>query len=341
MDTDTADRQEAKPGLANYYHPVAWADEVEDKPLRVELLEEDLVLWRSGGEVVAMRDVCIHRGARLSLGFVADDCIVCPYHGWKYDPSGACVEIPSLPPGSPIPAKAKAMTCFAVERYGAIWVSLEEPVSDVPKFPGDQWEDPNWRVITNYKETWDTSAARMAENFNDWAHLPWVHTGLLAERDEAVTPKYSVKEIDGGLHHEIERLKEEDGKTVQVGVKYVFDTYFPFTTHLERTGPGISDDPDEVNLARMSACPHSPRRTTVFSWVGRTHGLEPELDEGMRAFERTIIEQDRPVVESQRPQEIPLDLREELHLKVPDAWSLAYRPWLAENLKEDLEYIES
>jgi hypothetical protein len=37
------------------------------------------------------------------------------------------------------------------------------------------------------------------------------------------------------------------------------------------------------------------------------------------------MEQDRPVVESQRPHEIPADLREELHLKVPDANAVAYR----------------
>ena len=44
-----------------------------------------------------LKDLCIHRGAALSLGWAREGRIVCPYHGWEYDRSGACVRIPSLP----------------------------------------------------------------------------------------------------------------------------------------------------------------------------------------------------------------------------------------------------
>jgi hypothetical protein len=38
--------------------------------------------------------------------------------------------------------------------------------------------------------------------------------------------------------------------------------------------------------------------------------------------------QDRAIVESQRPEEVPLDLRDEIHLKVPDLVALSYRKLL-------------
>ena len=73
------------PVLLNDWHVVAYApDLVEGKPIGVRLLEEDLVLWRVGDTIHAWRDLCLHRGTRLSLGRVEHNCLVCPYHGWTY-----------------------------------------------------------------------------------------------------------------------------------------------------------------------------------------------------------------------------------------------------------------
>ncbi|MGB0385050.1 MAG: Rieske 2Fe-2S domain-containing protein [Ardenticatenaceae bacterium] len=66
------------------WHPVAYSSEVTDKPYGSKLLNEHLVIWRtSNGQPHAMKDVCIHRGTALSLGSVVDECIMCPYHGWR------------------------------------------------------------------------------------------------------------------------------------------------------------------------------------------------------------------------------------------------------------------
>ncbi|MDP3983387.1 MAG: hypothetical protein Q8Q52_00075, partial [Acidimicrobiia bacterium] len=65
-------------------------------------------------------------------------------------------------------------------------------------------------------------------------------------------------------------------------------------------------------------------------WIARNHALDPSRDAEFADFTHEIMEQDRRIVESQRPEEIPLDLREELHLKVPDASGIAYRRLLGE-----------
>ena len=80
--------------LRSFWQPVYRAKDLpagEAVPLRI--LSEDFTVYRgeSGkAHVVAFR--CAHRGTQLSAGWVEDDCIRCFYHGWKYDPSGQCVE---------------------------------------------------------------------------------------------------------------------------------------------------------------------------------------------------------------------------------------------------------
>ena len=80
------------PGLTNalrdYWHPVAFSSTVGVKPVSATLLNEHLVLWRSKNGVVAFKDLCIHRGTRLSLGWIEGSYIVCPYHGWNYRERG-------------------------------------------------------------------------------------------------------------------------------------------------------------------------------------------------------------------------------------------------------------
>jgi len=75
-----------------------------------------------------MHEVCIHRGTALSLGHVEGGEIVCAYHGWHFDETGACTRIPQMEDQSAIPAKARIASYFCQERYGTIWVSLKEPM---------------------------------------------------------------------------------------------------------------------------------------------------------------------------------------------------------------------
>ena len=87
------------------------------------------ILWRSAnGDVHVWKDLCIHRGARLSRGWIAEDTVVCPYHGWRYDKTAKCVLVPAAPDSAP-PLKARAFPHRAVEQYGMIWVTLGEPLA--------------------------------------------------------------------------------------------------------------------------------------------------------------------------------------------------------------------
>src|SRR5690242_7208389 len=128
--------------VAQYFHPVAKASDLGDSPFACTLLNEEIVVFRNAKrQPVAFRDLCIHRGTRLSLGEVTQEGnLRCGYHGWEYDSSGQCVRIPALREGASIPRKARAFRYYAREAYRLVWVALEEPIADIPVFPADEWD---------------------------------------------------------------------------------------------------------------------------------------------------------------------------------------------------------
>jgi phenylpropionate dioxygenase-like ring-hydroxylating dioxygenase large terminal subunit len=323
----TSERSETRlesslwPALRDYWHPVAYAAQLAEKPLARTLLDERLALFRIDGRPVCLRDLCIHRGTPLSLGWVEDGEVVCAYHGWRYDASGACTRIPALPADRPIPSRARAEAFLAEERYGILWVCLGEPVADIPEFP--EHDDPAFTITTMQVEGWNASAARSIENFVDQAHFPWVHEGILGDREH---PETAVFDID--RHGEELRFQYEDRPNPMHPVAHerVYRLSRPFTIHQRKVRAGSA----EVEVAYYTVQPVSARRSQAYFHIARNFSLDAEETARRYDLDVLIMEQDRPVVESQRPEELPLDLAAELHIRGPDAVAVAYRRFLAE-----------
>ena len=106
---------------------VARSSDLRKRPLALTIDGVPLVMFRSGDGISCLTDRCPHRSAPLSGGTVVDGTIGCPYHGWRYGSDGACTRIPQLADPTRVPAKARATTFTCTERYGMIWVALEEP----------------------------------------------------------------------------------------------------------------------------------------------------------------------------------------------------------------------
>jgi vanillate O-demethylase monooxygenase subunit len=123
-------------GLEPFWHPVRLASELGERPVQVALLGRPLTVARFGAELACMDDVCRHMGASLSLGeIIAGRGLRCPYHGWTYDRTGRCIDIPARR-DAPIPREARVRSYLVAERYGLIWVCLcETPAADIPAFP--------------------------------------------------------------------------------------------------------------------------------------------------------------------------------------------------------------
>ncbi len=304
--------------LRHYWHPVAHSREVADRPLAVRLLDQPLVLWRAHGQVVAFYDLCIHRGTPLSLGWIDDDQLVCAYHGWCYDGEGTCTRIPALPPGRPIPRKARATAYRVQERYGLVWVCLDEPRADIPAFPPEV-DDPSYRwEVYSSDGVWQANVARMVENLADYSHFAWVHPGTLGDRAHPECQDVTIEPIEGGFQYEIvqpvNRLLQES-PTIQR-----FQVILPFMIVIQRFQPGGPERQTNVYVFT----PISPRQTRFFRLSGRNY-RDRLPDEELNRRHQLTFEQDRVIVEAQRPEALPLDLGEELHLRGPDAAAIEYR----------------
>jgi phenylpropionate dioxygenase-like ring-hydroxylating dioxygenase large terminal subunit len=317
--------------LANFWHPVALAAEVKEQPRQFELLGELIALFRDGQGVAAFKDLCIHRGAALSLGWIEDGRLTCIYHGWQYDRSGACVHIPSLPPGSSIPRKARATAYRAAEAYGMVWVAMEEPVQPIPPWPEYTVGGDHTHLFALGRYVWKTSAGRAAENGLDFSHFNHAHKGYLDLADGPVIKPHKVQESEFRLDYTYE---DGDSRREYI-VHSPFTVFIRKTSSPHRTGSSQTWDRDSTppggtTVLAQFASPIDETRTSVFALVGRNHSFEMSDREfaGGSWFD-DVLEQDRRVVESQRPERIPTDLREELHLKVPDATGIAYRRMLS------------
>lgn len=303
--------------LVKDWHPVASLEDLTDgRVFALRLLDEDIVLWRGSDQVMAWQDLCLHRGTRLSLGKVADSQLICPYHGWTYDPSGRCVRIPAHPNQIP-PAKAVAKTYQVQERYGLIWVSLGQPEHDVPPFP--EWAD------ANYHKVWckfqaQASGPRLIENFLDVAHLPFVHEGILGDRRYPEIPEYEAEIGPQGVQSGKIGVYQPSPYGDQGGiVHYTYSAFRPLTAHF------LKESAKSNYAILLTITPHEILKSTA--WMCMATTFKSGSDEEMRLRLGQIFGQDQPIVESQRPELLPLDLQAELHLR-SDRMAIAYRKWL-------------
>lgn len=312
------------------WHPVAYADDVNETPVPVRLLDEPLVIVRLDGQIVAFTDLCIHRGTALSLGTVTGDRLQCAYHGWEFDSSGSCVRIPSRPQGS-IPRRARVEKHACAEAAGLVWVCLEPPaLFPLPDYPA--WSDPDYRTVRIPLYDWHSSAARRVENFVDFSHFPFVHAGVLGDPDRPEIPDHPVTRSAHAITFELgveevpNELKGDAGS--KVAIQREPSTYtisMPYSVQLDQPlGDG------RHFLLFMASSPIGRKETRTFSWCSRNYDRDPAKDEDFVEFQRVILEQDRVVVESQRPEQLPIDLSEELHVKGVDQVSIEYRRWLQE-----------
>src|SRR3989337_906226 len=111
-----------------YWLPAIRTDELpapDCPPVRIKLLGEELIGYRTtSGAVGLIQNACPHRGASLFFGRNEEEGLRCVYHGWKFDVTGACTDMPSEPAESNFRNKVRAKAYRCVERNGIIWTYM-------------------------------------------------------------------------------------------------------------------------------------------------------------------------------------------------------------------------
>jgi len=179
--------------LRRYWHPVAPSLELrERRVMPVRILGEDLVLFLTAHGVprlVSRR--CPHRGSDLSYGWVDQDWIRCSYHGWAFDGTGRCRQMPFEEAAgrepSPLREKAGLRAYAAAMQGGLVWAYLgPEPAPLVPAFEPFGWKRGFTEVIFSILPcNW----FQCHENGVDPVHFEWLHsnwTAVLNRQDSAV-----------------------------------------------------------------------------------------------------------------------------------------------------------
>jgi len=319
--------------LLNDWHVVAASTDIGPGELvPLTLFERDLVAWRDAdGKVHVWNDLCLHRGARLSKGFIQNDKVVCPYHGWNYDSSAQCVLMPAAPHEKPM-RKARATAHQIVEKYDLVWVCLGTPERDVAPFP--EWDDANYKKVLSgpYKFK---SGYRAVDNFLDATHFPFVHAGLNGIRENPdPIPPYEVRETNEGLETSPITVVQPfgDPRNIPVTASYSYKALRPLVAYFRKHV--VISDPERASLGSpndyfsifFSAQPVGPTESLVR--IISAMNFEPmPTDDQVRRRQDAIFAQDAEIVDMQRPERMPLDLRDELHHRT-DLMGQKYRSWM-------------
>ena len=199
-----------------YWLPALLAEELPEPdcpPVRVRLLGEKLIAFRDTANRLGLLDeFCAHRGVSLWFGRNEEHGIRCSYHGWKYDVTGQCVEIPSEPENPKLCQRMRLKSYPLVERGGVLWTYMGPPEAR-PAEPAYEWLDlpPEQRHVS--KRLQECNYLQAMEGGLDSIHSTFLHRGSveddpLLQRDAQSaamikgdpSPAFMPLAAPGGLH---------------------------------------------------------------------------------------------------------------------------------------------
>ncbi|MGH2366316.1 MAG: Rieske 2Fe-2S domain-containing protein [Chloroflexota bacterium] len=212
--------------MRRYWTPALLSAELpnpDSDPVRVRLLGEDLIAFRdTNGTVGLLANACPHRGASLFFGRNEECGLRCVYHGWKYDVTGACVDMPNEPAESNFKHKITATAYPTHESGGIVWAYLgprehQPPFRDfgTESLPRDQWRASKQLSYCNY--------AQAMEGNLDTAHISFLHRNLrdfTAPADDADRPGYPSAAIST-LTRSVDREPRIELESTSYGFRYV------------------------------------------------------------------------------------------------------------------------
>lgn len=317
----TPKRDRAEAAMRKAWFPVARSCDLEagGRPQAATLLGERLVVWRTAsGRAVVQGRRCPHRGADLAIGRVHGEEIACPYHGWRFGAEdGGCTLVPSLADQSRIPPRAAIPTHGAVERFGHVWTTLEEPAFAM--YDPQEWKAHEWEWLAATPIDSSTGVAVAIENFRDVAHFPFVHEVSMGPTPAVVEP-LDVRR-DGVDVYMDRPLDAGEGEWANDG-----DCMMSY--HCVAPGVAIITYDYEKFGKRIVAgfpSPVSYDRVRIFWGVANEVGFAgATLEENLRVEEMVYLE-DGPVVAEIEPSEIDWDGRYVEHSVPADLFTLNYR----------------
>lgn len=167
-----------------YWLPALLAEELPENdcpPVRVKLLGERMIALRdSSGQYGLIDEFCAHRGVSLWFGKNEDGGLRCAYHGWKYDVTGDCVDVPSEPDDSIFCSKVK-LTAYPLVKIGDVLWTYMGPPDEQPPHPEFEWVHVPADQTYSSKRWQESNWLQALEGGIDSSHVSWLHSGGLKD----------------------------------------------------------------------------------------------------------------------------------------------------------------
>jgi phenylpropionate dioxygenase-like ring-hydroxylating dioxygenase large terminal subunit len=181
---------EATPLVRNSWYVACFSHDVQEGDLIPKrLLDVNVVLYRdANGEVRALRDRCAHRSFPLSKGKLDNGIVVCGYHGFKYNPAGKCIHVPSQPDRCPAGIAVRSYPVVEMRPHIWIWMG-DESQANPALIPSAPWmkESEHWTAGHGYLHA-KSNYVHLHENLLDLSHLTYLHEMTFGTPDYALAP---------------------------------------------------------------------------------------------------------------------------------------------------------
>jgi phenylpropionate dioxygenase-like ring-hydroxylating dioxygenase large terminal subunit len=278
---------------------------------------ERMVMFRDAeGRPAALIDRCPHRGVALSLGKLCNGVVECPFHGWRFDATGANRLVPWNPDARREVLGATALPIREID--GLLWLHTG-PVATTEPAPGETLLRADL-VRTVQSALWRTHWTRAMENMLDMPHLPFVHRRTIGRDmtqagNERMDLRWTATE-SGGL---IENVTP--GRERQTRLTYLYPNAMELVI-----------DPPDRTLRIVAVClPEAANTTRMIFVTYRSFARSRLLDPMFRLANRRIAREDQAILESSDPPEMPRAAQEKSVRT--DAPTLAFRKLYFERLK--------
>ena len=297
----------------NFWYPAVESEKLEDKPLKRRMLGQDFVLWRDEeGQAHCLSNTCCHRGGSLGDGLVADSCVQCPYHGWRFNGEGQCVRVPSIGMNAKPPGRARVDSYPVMERYGLVFCFLGDldeserpPILEVK-----EWGQEGWASTCQVLE-WKFNYKRSIENGIDPGHNEFVHPthGMKGMNENYRVRKLDMRETDWGtgFFNKVfapplaeEKMRKASGETKNRTIKVGTGHHGPASVWTF-----INPTPDMHIYQYLYEAPIDEENTRLFLVNMRNFMLEDIYDDTMMERNQYVASQDRDVLYELHPKITP------------------------------------
>ena len=265
--------------LRQFWHPVALSDSLQNGCARaLRILGEDLTLFRGeSGDPYLVGGYCAHRCTVLHTGWVEGEQIRCMYHGWRYDGTGSCTELPAE---QVAPTSIKIAGYPLREYCGLIFAFMgtaPAPAFDLPRksaleVPGN--------LIFAREQVWDCNWFQQVENSLDAVHVSYVHQwGKLGRFGSEVTnalPELHYEETTAGIRQTAIRAENN----VRIS-----DWTFPNNNHIVSAAFAAEREPwIHTSVWAVPIDDLSTARFTTMSVLPATKSAQAAADDPHRDF---------------------------------------------------------